>query len=249
MNPTSHPSRTRGMRAMLSGALAVAALATACGGGDRADTIAPPPTQAPLSTASRVATPTASAQPTATSEPEVDAGVLSRVMWELSDMPSGWSAGDPGDGTDDEDNFCGVNVSQQSKNKASVTFGQSAFGPLAVQSAALYTVGDAKKSMDTVRDGFKKCGSSWTSADNPPQTWTVAPLSFPKIGDETFTVRLTTTEIPLFGSAQIDLVFFRRGPVTEVLGYITFGPAVAVPGPLEALANKADEKLVKAGIK
>ena len=91
---------------------------------------------------------------------------------------------------------------------------------------------------------FKDC-KEWVTKDDDGTTvtWRPVPLSFPKVGDETFATRVSATGIPLFGTAQVDLVFFRRGNVIAFLGYIAIGPSAAAPSPLEAAAKKANEQI------
>lgn len=222
----------------------------ACGGGnDRADTVDVSTPTATAKTGSTTTVPGTIAAPSATAEQEVDAGVLSKVVLTLEDMPAGWIVSPPSADGEDSDDFCGAEAKLQPKNLADAEFKQSDFGPFVAQRASLFSVGDAKKAMDSIRDTFKSCGATWTSSDTPPMTWTISALSFPKIGDETFAVRLSTTGVPLFGVAQVDVLYFRKGPVTEVLGYIALGPATATASPLEPMAKKVEEKLAKAGIR
>ena len=228
----------------------ILALVTACGGSDKADTVAnpPPATATAVPTAPR-ADATAAATPT---ESAIDPGVLSNAVLELSDMPGGFSVSAPGESSDDDDICSNVAAAaaKTPQNTATVTFGQSDFGPFIIQQVDLYkSRSDASAALESVRDSFKKCGPTWTDAQTPPTTWNIVALNFPKLGDDAFAVRVSSKDIPFFGTAQVDYVFSRRGAALNVVAYAAIGPVVGAASPLEDLAKKADAKLTKAGIR
>lgn len=218
-------------------------LLASCGGSDKADTVdnSPPATatKAPES-ATPVVTPTGA---------PIDPGVLSKAVLTLQELPAGYTVSTPADNSEDDD-FCGVSAARKEpKNRADAAFAQSSAGPFIIERIDLFDrKSDATSVLAGIRDGFKKCGPTWADTGTPPTTWNVAALSFPKLGDETFAVRLTTTNLPIFGTAEVDYVYIRRGPALTGLAWIAIGPS-ALFSPLEATAKKADARITKAGIR
>lgn len=225
----------------------VPVLLVACGGAEKADTVDVPPPAAPAAPTQSQPTAVSPATAEPTKAPEVDAGVLAKAALTLEDMPAGWTVSTPSK-DDDDDDICGAEQKLTPKNSVDADFKQSDFGPFFATRLSLFSLSDAKKAMEDIRDVFKGC-TTWTSGDNPPAVYTISPLSFPRLADDTFAVRVSTTGVPLFGTMQVDVVYVRRGPVVSVLGYVALGPAAAGTSPLEDLARKADAKLQKAGVR
>lgn len=222
-------------------------LLAGCGGSDKADTVDNPPPA--TSTATTAPAGAATVAATATDSP-IDPGALAKAVLTIDDIPTGYTVSEPGDSSDDDD-ICGVSEAlKEPKNRADATFGQSTFGPFIIQRIDLFNSrADAGTVLDGIRDSFKKCGASWSNTETPPTTWNISALNFPRLGDETFAVRMTANNVPFFGTAQVDYVYIRRGPALTGLAWAAIGPAAAIPSPLEAVAKKADEKIAKAGIR
>ena len=224
----------------------LALTAAACGGSDKADTVDNPPP----ATATPTTAPTNSGPAATPTDSPIDPGVLAKAVLELSDMPSGFAVSAPGDSSDDDD-FCGIAASiKEPKNRVDATFEMSTFGPFIIQRIDLQNSrGDAGSVLDGIRDSFKKCGATWTDTATPPTTWNISALNFPKVGDDTFAVRISTNNVAFFGTAQVDYVYFRRGPAVSGVAYVAVGPAAAGVSPLEDVVKKADAKIAKAGIR
>lgn len=234
-------------------AIALSALLVACGGSDdTADTVpartasssSPGPAATVTSIASSAATP--GATPTPAPEPEPQSEKLTPALLTLDEMPPGWSPSSSVNDTADEDGICGkpdVGLAVASPARADVSFQQGEFGPFFAYAIAQYKGSDARKAMDYLKDQLAAC-AEWTETndDGTTTTWKLSPISFPKVGDETLVVRMSTV-VPFFGPAQTDLVFWRRGNVVQLAGYVSIGPGGA--SPLEDLVKRADDKARK----
>lgn len=169
------------------------------------------------------------------------------LLFSLQDMPSGWTVTPPGTDDSDSTQICDVQDPVSTVTRGSsgeVGFSQSEFGPFLSQAVGVYQFDDAERVMDNISAILKGC-VSWTefNDDGDPVVWRLSQLSFPKFGDETVAARISTSDVPLFGTAQVDLVFFRIGTVVEVIGYVAVGPSAALPSPLEVLVERAAAKV------
>ena len=221
------------------------ALFAACGGSDNAETISGTPKPAVTVTSASNAVPAA---PTTapTEEPPPTSDRLQRLALKIEDLPSGWTTMPP-DTDDSNTQICNrppASTQFKPSANAEADYQQSDFGPFLVHVLASYSATDARRAMDYVAEMLKAC-TEWTqtSADGTKVTFRLSPLSFTKLGDETFAVRMSTRDVPLFGTAQFDLVFWRRSGLVSYMAYAAVGPAVATASPLEDLAKKVDARL------
>lgn len=199
------------------------------------------PTESQQTAVVPTGTPTVTPVPTEEPPPQI-----ARLLLQLDDMPTGWTVAPPtaDDASDDDTALCGqpdVASRVSPLEKGETDFRQSELGPYFFQGVATYKRGDAERAIEYAAELVKNCTFWADSSDGTTVTWQIQPLSFPKIGDETFAARMSTSDIPLFGVAQFDFVYFRRGSVVEALIYGAVGPAVALPSPLESLAKRAEE--------
>jgi len=154
---------------------------------------------------------------TTTSEASGDV-VLSDVVVQLEDLPSGWSVSPPDDQADDsDDEFCeGVDPFNEipPQDEAESSFQQSDFGPFIGSGAAHYTDEDeASEVIDLVSETANACQSfTETDEDGTETEYTIAPLSFPDLGDETFAFRVSASS--LFGPFALDVAAVRDGEFT-----------------------------------
>lgn len=233
-------------------------LSIACGGDESADTVSPPSSsvattaaanRSPTDTPATRSIATATVE-TPTNEPTVQDEDLAEALLRLEDLPAGWSPTPPGDDDNDDDSgFCNQPPAVDptaARASASADFQQSEFGPFFSQTLASYSSDDAKSIMKAIKDTLGSC-SEWVQVadDGTSMTWHLLPLSFPKVGDETFAARLSTSDVPFFGAMQGDVVFWRRGNLIESVIYLTIGPAAGAPNPLADLVEKADERARK----
>lgn len=107
-----------------------------------------------------------------------------------------------------------------------------------------YKGDDARRAFDYHVDLLKDC-RTWTEPDKngDPVTYTVSPLSFPKLGDQTFAFRMTMAPIPLVGSVTADAVYVRRGNIVSSVLAMALGPSGTSGIQLEALVRKAVDRI------
>lgn len=225
------------------------ALTPGCGGeSERATTIEPTvtPTEAaetPDDTAALDETPTPS--PTSPDDQEIDER-LSEALLTLEDMPTGWTVSPPEE--DEEDSgtgICGLESGQFTRDataRATANFQESEFGPMLAQIIDVFSGDDAEGTMVEFADALSSC-TEWTDIDEEgaETEWQLSPLSFPKIGDETFAFRMST--VTFLGAVELDFIVWRRGDIVEVLGHTAIGFEGVDSEQTEAFVRRADEKL------
>lgn len=222
------------------------ALAIACGGGnERATTIESTvtPITAPDETATIDQT---SSTATATPDDDEIAEGLSEALLTLEDMPTGWTVSPPDeDEEDDGDDICGIASGQFAEDAAAretSDFQKSELGPLLNHTIDFFPDGDAKRVMAEFGDALGSC-TEWTDIDEDgtETTWRLSPLSFPKIGDETFAFRMST--VTFLGAFELDWILWRRGDVVDVIAHGVIGFEGIDSEQTEAFVRQADEKL------
>ena len=236
------------IRILLTAAGFVSALAVACGGGnERATTIQSTvtplqATAAPEETATIVET---SSPATATPNDDEIAERLSAALLSIEDMPTGWAVGPPDEDEDENENdICGISSGQFAEGAAArvtANFQESEFGPFLAQVIDFFPDGDAERVMTEFSDAFGSC-TEWTDIDEDgtETTWRLSPLSFPKVGDETFAFRMST--VTFLGAFEVDFIVWRRGDVVEVIGHSMIGFEGIDSEQTEAFVRQADER-------
>lgn len=150
----------------------------------------------------------------------------------LEELPSGWAVSPPddeeGDTTEEMDCFEDAAGQDFDDNEpdAEVSYQQSEMGPFL--GATLYDAGssdEAASLLDLFAKGLQGCqGFTQTEDDGTETTWSVAPMSFPDLGDATFAARVTT--MTFFGPFAIDIVVSR---VDELVVFTTHAGIGAPP--------------------
>jgi hypothetical protein len=199
--------------------------------------IASAPDAAPVDdTASTVGLASSTAPPTVLSPSVEDLG--SRLLT-VEDLPTGWS---PYTNSDDEDTGegCDAEPSLQPDVEAETTFSQGSFGPFLVESLGLY--GDDRAADDAVtefRAMTERCQSYTTTEDDGSTTTvTFSPLSFPKLGDDTYAVHM---DVAAMFPIAANVVLVRDG---DVLMIISHAGMMAVDATFtEAAVRMAHDKL------
>jgi hypothetical protein len=179
------------------------ALIAGCGGGDDADGQAR--TVDPTSTTVKEK---ASTTTTASSK-DVD---LDQVVVQLSDLPTGWSVSPPDSEDETDDSFCeGQDPFNEIKAKEEVesSFQQSDFGPFVASGASIYTGDDqADEVMGLLTTMANKCQKFTETDDDGTKTeYTISPLSFPDMADDTFAFRMSA--MSPFGPFNLDVAAVR----------------------------------------
>ena len=227
------------MRAMAIALLAGGAIfGSAClARGDRAATV---PTQ--------TTTTVTAAQPTATTTggAPIRREELLRALLAVDDMPTGWTTSPSGPNIESQgNNICGQPLDTQRRvEQVSVGFQRSQSGPFLLQTVGVYERGGAAAFMESLKRASESC-TTWTvtGREGKITVWKLAPLSFPKLGDETFAFRLSIDTGVLPGES--DVVFVRRGDIVSLLEYAGVSLATVDSQQTETIVRKADEKLQK----
>ena len=105
------------------------------------------------------------------------------------------------------------------------TFSKAAFGPFFTEVIDLYESGTATLVWDSFVDSLGSC-QGYTDTDEETgetTTYNVSALSFPRLGDDTLAVRITTAEATLLGFATFDVILIRKGEVILFVGHISVG--------------------------
>lgn len=228
--------------------IVLACLMAGCGGGsskddDRADTIKP---QSPSATK-------AAERPKAAAGRQLTVAQLTAALLTVQDLPTGYSLDTSGD-DDSPDSSSGDapcarqfdNLENLNKHKdvtsAERDFTKGGFGPFVTETLASYRSDDAARdTMKVVTGLFQKC-QSFTATDpddKKKSTYTIAPVSFPKIGDQTLAVTATIKSEDIEVTAV--LAFARLGQ------HITYLAGAGLAGfdatELEQLMRKASSRL------
>ncbi|MCX9191614.1 hypothetical protein C3Y87_09340 [Carbonactinospora thermoautotrophica] len=184
-----------------AGFLAVGLLLAGCGGSsDRATTL---PEQKP-------------SQAAAQGNKKLTQADLQSALLTVTDMPTGFTVDTSTKSSENDDELSGCaamdSVKKQDGPKAEANFTKGSFGPFVGEELALLGEEQARKSMSMLNEVLAKC-RTFTSKDDNGETVTVKlnTLSFPKIGDDTYALRVT------LGSGGIavdaDVITIRRGGV------------------------------------
>jgi hypothetical protein len=220
----------------------VAAALCSCNGPSKKQAAPSTPTSASAaSAAARPATSSANAGGTAlqpsTATPVPDPAIDARLhgaLLALADMPPGWTTTDPSpDGGATSADFCGVpSVESQELGKAEADFQGGQLGPFFTEELAQIKPGVAKSQLDALAQALPGCQpQTETQDDGSALTYTVSPLAFPTLGEQTVAVRLKVdgSLLPIQG----DAVFIRRANSVAIVALL----AVGLAGPDEALTE------------
>ena len=228
------------MRRLLIGALiALLSLALAAcegDGDDRAETINPT-----AAVTSRGAAPPAAAPQTPAAQTLVPD--LTKALLTLDDMPTGWSVRadvpPPSDAL-----VCDKRLPRFRDQAADFQRADFERGNANVSNiVSRYRPGEAQSLLEALKSLYESC-PQWTQQDGSTSlTLRAAALAFPKLGDQTFAIRLTATSGAL--TAQSDQVTVRRGDVLTTVTYAVagLGSLSADPELTERLVRRADERL------
>jgi len=171
---------------------------------------------------------------TAAQEPDADtdgdddevpapARPLAEVVVQLGDLPTGWAVMPPEESEDADDAFCEGHDPLEAiepVEEAESTYSQGDFGPYLTSLAGRYTDEETARSiLDALAVAVDACQSFTETEDGAEITYTFSPLSFPKLGDDTYAARLSATTP--FGPLAMDMAFTRVGD--HVLAIINGG--------------------------
>ena len=151
------------------------------------------------------------------------AGSMDEVVITLEDLPAGWTTGAADDDESDDD-FCGVAAPTdlaEPVEEAESSFQQSDFGPFLSSVAGRFESDEvAAQLLEDFSTGFEACnGYTEVDENGTETTYSIEPLSFPDLGDDTFSVRLAASTA--LGPFALDVVFTRVDDV--LLGVVNGG--------------------------
>jgi hypothetical protein len=185
----------------LVGLIAVVALASGCGGDDgdgQAQTFEE--------------TTTTIDETTTTRAEEESPSDLEDVVVQLGDLPSGWTVNEEDSDAEDDDSFCEDESTAEQPDppeEAESSFKQSELGPFVSSGAGRYgSAEEAEEAFDFFVEEFAKCdGATDVDEDGTETTYSLSPLSFPDVGDDTYAARMSASTT--FGPLEFDIVVER----------------------------------------
>ena len=189
---------------------------------------------------------------TTSTRPVITKEKMTASLLTISDMPPGYTPGPPSSGNAVSPYCDAANASipkslrDNSNPESSVTFTQSQLGPVIGEYAELSS--SSKEEFAAINKALLSCVSApWSVTDSQGTVtnFTLAPMSFPKLGDESAAYKLTGEFKG--GSAEADVVFIRQSNVVMVMlgiGVMTFMGGRLVDATLFAdLSAKAVAKM------
>ena len=190
---------------------------------------------------------------TTTKKPALNQAKVNTALLTLADLPAGYSprSTDSASSTDDS-MFCPdattalptAFVTMRDK-EGSVGFEQSQLGPILLE--ILVAGSDAKSAFTNASKALDSCtASSWTKADakGAVTTYSIAPVSFPKHGDEQAAFRLTATAV----GVELDgyVIVMRIGDVLALMmGVGTTSIVGSHPMPVDQFTTIVDTAVKK----
>lgn len=173
-----------------------------------------------------------------------------RALLTVADVPTGYSVNtEPDSNSDDEALGCGKTLDNLENPKGQqfeeeVTFNGAEFGTFLAESISVFgDEEDAERMLDDLADALAKC-PAYESVDEDGAKTTIrtAPLSFPKIADDTLALALSATS----GSFpfKVNMALVRVGP--NILYMIQGGVAGGDAALLERSARRAVSKVGQA---
>jgi hypothetical protein len=200
------------MARLLSVCALVAAALTllvACGGGGDSAEKPDPATEASTTEAptTKAPSPEASAAAAADSDP-------ADVLFRLSEMPAGWVK-DQND--DDDDALCGTHLFDSAQADAEVSYSQQGQLPQVAERVGAFAPGGAARALAATKKKYDGCSGERRNGFE----WTVSPVSFPSLGEESYAY-LATTEADGVGIGALFTVM-RSGDAVVGMAYGELG--------------------------
>lgn len=180
--------------------------------------------------------PSTTVPPETTGAPVADGNDPTEIIITLADMPTGWSPMPPDEEEDDSDDLACLDAAFESVGlgedletdtdypQAEASFSQSEFGPF-VLSYVVSGLDDGVLGdfMDVLPEAFASCDGT---TDPDGYTYSVLPISFPDLGDQTFATRLDGTG----GMLPISMVLV----LTRVDDVLIYSANAALGGGIDA---------------
>jgi predicted small secreted protein len=172
---------------------------------------------------------------------------LRAALLTINDMPTGFTL-DATNKKDSNSNFqgceqlAGLEQRSDTENGIDVSFTKGGFGPFVSESLGQKTEQGAKDALDKFANAFSACKTVRSiGSDGKAIELKLSPLSFPKLGDDTFALRMSGDAEGI--TVGFDVVVIRRSGVMILILNAGIGsPDSAIT---ETVARKALEKVDK----
>lgn len=201
-------------------------------------------TATPTATATNTPTATATNTPTPTPKPLTQED-LEKALMILDELPAGWAI-DPEDEEDDSNEetarFLCTDYEKKSIAKASASFQQGQIGPFLAHSVVTYPPGEATNQFEFMLAAVEQCANFTDTQTGESMEWTVTPISFPKLGDQSMAVRASSEFI--LGLIEVDSVYIRIGDTMISIQYMVAGLRSIDSTQTEQFARLAEQKLI-----
>jgi hypothetical protein len=200
-------------------------------------------TATPTSTSTPTSTPTIT--PTPTPKPLTQAD-LEKALISLDDLPAGWAVR-----TEDEEDeanketftFLCQEYQKKSIAKASADFQKGQVGPFLMNSVVTYPPGEAESQFADMLSAVDQCATFTDTQDGTTTEWTVTPISFPKLGEQSFAIRASSEFV--LGFIEVDSVYIRIGDTITSIQYMVLGLQSIDSTQTEQFARIAGENLLQ----
>lgn len=200
------------------------------------------PTAIPTSTNTPTFTPTTTPTPTPELLTQAD---LEKALLSLDDLPAGWAVRTE-DEEDEADKETYTFLCQEYQKKsiaiASVDFQNGQVGPFLVNSVVAYLPGEAESQFADMLSAVDQCATFTDTQDGTTTEWTVTPISFPKLGDQSFAIRASSEFI--LGFIEVDSVYIRIGDTVTSIQYMVLGLQSIDSTQTEQFARMAEGRLL-----
>lgn len=163
--------------------------------------------------------PTRTPTPSPTPEPVVSVTDLERILIDGGDLSGSWSESSAINlGADSQNSICnepGPDTVIEPVARAEVQLQQSDFGPFVLMNVSAYADEDeAEEVMDYLREAIS-C-DVWDDESRGFE-WEIRSLNFPEKGDDTFSIRLSTS-MGFIGSIRLHAVFVQTDNIVTLIG-------------------------------
>lgn len=200
------------------------------------------PTATPTSTNTPTPTPTFTSTPTPKPLTQAD---LEKALISLDDLPAGWAVR-PGEDKGNEASketftFLCQEYQRKAIDSASVDFQKSQLGPFLSHSVTVYPPGEAGSQLVKMHSAVDQCPTFKDTQNGTTFDWTVTPISFPQLGDQSFAIRLSS-EFAL-GIIEVDSVYIQIGDTITSVQYMVMGLQSIDSTQTEQFARMAEGKL------
>jgi hypothetical protein len=173
---------------------------------------------------------------------------LRAALLTLDDLPSGWMVNTSQVDTGEDDRVCGVGpaIDDDRVVRAEAAFTMGSTGPLLSQTLGFLpgqSIDVAEKLWKENSRAFEACTDFTTTSGTQTILWKVTSITLPNFGDDTFALRATSSNVPVLGTAAMELVFVRYGNLQAGIAHFVVGQPGIDSSFTEEMVRRADAKL------